>query len=111
MANDKDLNHTAGLTADLYELDKELARLAMLCRIKLLEPGVLERVLKKDATVCGTSNPKAFQKLREMLIMHYAVRDKVAGEFGQAGTVQIMEKIVERLRKNFADVLGAPQPR
>jgi hypothetical protein len=67
-------------------------------------------VLKKDASVCGSSNPKAFQKLRDLLIMHYAVRDKVASEFGQAGTVQVMEKIVERLRKNFGDVLGAPQP-
>ena len=105
MSNEKDLIRTAGLTADLYELDKEVARLAMLCRVKILEPGVLERVLKKDASVCGTSNPKAFQKLRDMLIMHYAVRDKVVGEFGQAGTVKIMEKIVERLRKNFGNTL------
>ena len=105
MSNEKDLIRTAGLTADLYELDKEVARLAMLCRVKILEPGVLERVLKKDATVCGTSNPKAFEKLRDMLIMHYAVRDKVVGEFGQAGTVKIMEKIVERLRENFGNVL------
>lgn len=105
MSNEKDLVQTAGLTADLYELDKEVARLAMLCRVKLLEPGVLERVLKKDASVCGTSNPKAFEKLHGMLIMHYAMRDKVAAEFGQAGTVKIMEKVVERLRKNFGDVL------
>ena len=105
MSNEKDLIRTAGLTADLYELDKEVARLAMLCRVKILEPGVLERVLKKDPSVCGTSNPKAFEKLHDMLIMHYAVRDKVVGEFGQAGTVQIMEKIVERLRKNFGNAL------
>ena len=105
MSNETDLIRTAGLTADLYELDKEVARLAMLCRVKILEPGVLERVLKKDASVCGTSNPKAFGKLHDLLIMHYAVRDKVAGEFGQAGTVKIMEKIVERLRKNFGNAL------
>ena len=111
MADDKDVVRTAGLTADLYELDKEVARLAMLCRVRILDPGVLERVLKKDASVCGTSNPKAFDKLHDLLIMHYAVRDKVAGEFGQAGTVQIMEKIVERLRKNFGDQLGTPQPK
>jgi hypothetical protein len=105
MSNDKDLVRTAGLTADLYELDKEVARLAMLCRVKILEPGVLDRILKKDASVCGTSNPKAFQKLRDMLMMHYAVRDKVVDEFGEAGTAKIMEKVVERLRKNFGDVL------
>ena len=105
MSNEKDLIRTAGLTADLYELDKEVARLAMLCRVKILEPGVLDRVLKKDTSVCGTDNPKAFEKLRQMLIMHYAVRDKVVDEFGQTGTTQIMEKIVERLRKNFGNSL------
>ena len=40
-----------------------------------------------------------------MLVMHYAVRDKVVAEFGQAGTVKIMQKIVERLKQNFGDVL------
>lgn len=108
---DQDSFRTAGLAADLYELDKEVARLAMLCRIKLLDPGVLDRVLKKDASVCGTSNPKAFEKLRELLMMHYAVRDKVVDSVGQATTVQIMEKIVERLRKNFGDALGTPPPK
>ena len=111
MANDKDTVRTAGLTADLYEVDKEVARLAMLCRVKILDPGVLKRVLEKDESVCGTSNPKAFQKMRDLLIMHYAVRDKVVAEFGDAGTVQIIEKIVERLQKNFGKELGTPQPR
>ena len=108
---DQDSFRTAGLAADLYELDKEVARLAMLCRVKLLDPGVLDRVLKKDASVCGTSNPKAFAKLRDLLVMHYAVRDKVVDSVGQATTVQIMEKIVERLRKSFGDALGTPPPK
>ena len=110
MADEKDMIRTAGLTADLYEVDKEVARLAMLCRVRILDPGVLERVLKKDESVCAAPNPKAFAKLRE-LMMHYAVRDKVVAEFGEAGTVQIMEKVVERLRKSFGDALGTPTPK
>ena len=98
----------AGLTADLYELDREVARLAMLCRIKILEPGVIARLIKNDASVCGTSNPRAFAKLHDMIKMHYAVRDKMVDALGQAVTVQVVEKIVERLRKNFGDQLGAP---
>ena len=108
MADQQGDFRAAGLAADLYEVDKEVARQAMLCRIKLLDPGVLERVLKNDAAVCGTSNPKAFAKLRDLLMMHYALRDKVADSVGQAATVQIMEKIVERLRKSYGDVLGTP---
>ena len=104
----KDDYLAAGLTADLYELDRELARLAMLCRVKILEPGVIERVIKNDASVCGTSNPRAFAKLHDMMKMHYAVRDKLVDSVGQAVTVQVMQKIVERLRKNFGDVLGTP---
>ena len=60
MADEKDMIRTAGLTADLYEVDKEVARLAMLCRVRILDPGVLERVLKKDESVCAAPNPKAF---------------------------------------------------
>jgi hypothetical protein len=98
----------AGLSADLYELDREAVRLAMLCRIKLLEPGVIERVIRNDASVCGTSNPRAFAMLHGMMKMHYAVRDKMVDALGQAVTVQVVDKIVERLRKNFGDVLGRP---
>jgi len=105
---DKDGYVGAGLTADLYELDREVARLAMLCRIKILEPGVIERVIRNDASVCGSSNPRAFAMLHDMMKMHYAVRDKMVGVLGQATTVQVVDKIVERLRKNFGDVLGAP---
>ena len=107
---DKDSYVGAGLTADLYELDREVARLAMLCRIKILEPGVIQRVIKNDASVCGTSNPRAFAKLHDMVVMHYAVRDKMVDALGQATTVQVVQKIVDRLRKNFGDVLGAAPP-
>jgi hypothetical protein len=55
------------------EIDREIARLATLCRVSILEPGVIERVLHKDASVCGTSNEIAFAKLHDMIMLHFAV--------------------------------------
>jgi hypothetical protein len=44
------------------DLDQEIARLALLCRVPILDPGNVERVLRKDGSVCGTDNPVAFAK-------------------------------------------------
>jgi hypothetical protein len=85
----------------LDDLDREIARLAQLCQVRILDPGVIERVLHKDAAVCGTANPVAFGKLHDMLMMHLAVRDKSADALGQAQTAGIEADIVERLRKSF----------
>ena len=41
---------------NLDEIDLEIARLATLCRVRILDPGVIERVLHQDASVCGSAN-------------------------------------------------------
>ena len=93
---------------NLSEVDREVARLASICNVPLLDPGVVERVLGNDASVCGTTNPLAFEKLRNVLMMHYAVRSRAAESIGQAGTDALVMHIVEDLRKKFGDRLGAP---
>jgi hypothetical protein len=95
---------------NLDELDREIARLALLCRVSILDPGVIERVLKKDASVCGTDNPLAFAKLHDMVMMHFAIREKSVASVGQASTVAIERQIIERLSKSFPE-LGSPWPR
>jgi hypothetical protein len=40
---------------------QELSKLAIACDIKMFEPGMAERILKNDASVCGRSNPEAFK--------------------------------------------------
>jgi hypothetical protein len=95
---------------NLDELDREIARLALLCRVRVLDPGVVERVLKKDASVCGADNPVAFAKLHDMVMMHLAIREKSAASVGQASTVAVEKEIFERLAKSFPE-LGAPWPR
>ena len=89
---------------NLDELDREIARLALLCKVRILDPGVIERVLHKDASVCGTDNPAAFAKLHGMIMMHLAIRDRSADALGQAQTAAIEAHIIERLKKSFPDL-------
>ena len=94
---------------NLDELDREIARLALLCQVRILDPGVVERVLKKDASVCGTDNALAFAKLHDLVMMHFAVREKSAASVGQSATVEIERQIIERLSKAHPE-LGPPWP-
>ena len=78
----------------LSEVDKEVARLATICNVRLLDPGVIERVLANDAGVCGTSNPLAFDKLRNVLMMHYAVRTRAVDQIGHTGADALMLSLI-----------------
>jgi hypothetical protein len=100
----------AGWARNLDELDHEIARMALLCEVKVLEPGVIERVLKKDASVCGTQNPVAFAKLHNLLTMHFAMREKSVDAVGEARTAAIEAYVIERLRKPFGDLVGKWPP-
>ena len=101
--------HTARWSKHFEGIDNEIAQLAKVCQIPLLDPGVIERVLHKDTLVCGHQNQRAFDKLRQLLMMHYSVRDKAVVALGEQETVLIMNDIVERLRKRFGDSLGTPR--
>ena len=39
------------------QLDNQILQEAALCQIRILDPGVIERVLQNDKLVCGTDNP------------------------------------------------------
>ena len=93
---------------NLDDVDREVARLATICNVRILDPGVIERVLRDDASVCGSRNPVDFKKLRSTLMMHYHVRDQAMGALGEAGTARVVAEIVESLRQRFGDRLGGP---
>lgn len=95
---------------NLADLDHEIARLAVLCRVKILDRGVIERVLQNDTSVCGTHNPVAFAKLHNMLMLHFAIRQKGADALGQAQMAAIETYIIERLKKAFPDLAGPWPP-
>jgi hypothetical protein len=95
---------------NIDELDREIARLCLLCQVRILDHGIIERVLKKDASVCGTPNPVAFSKLHDMLMFYFAIRKESVDAVGQVQTAQIEAHVVEALRKRFADLLGKWPP-
>ena len=95
---------------NLDDVDREIARLALICKVQLLDPGVIERVLKNDASVCGASNPIGFEKLRTTLMMHYNVRERAVEALGEAKTAALVRQIVANLQKKFGDQLGAAKP-
>ena len=97
-------------TEDLEEIDREIARLAVLCQVRVLEPGVIGRALKNDASVCGSANPVAFRKLRDLLMLHLAIHEKAVDSFGQAQAAAIEDYVIERLRKSFPDLPGRWPP-
>jgi hypothetical protein len=95
---------------NLEEVDREVARLATLCRARILDPGVIERVLQNDTSVCGTANQLAFDKLRTALQMHYHLRASAAGAVGEAKAAALVKQTVERLRVRFGGQLGDRGP-
>lgn len=97
-------------TENLEEVDREIAKLAVLCQVNLLQPGIIERVLKKDTSVCGAPNDTGFRKLRELILLHLGIREKSLDSFGAAQTVAIERYVMERLRKSFPDLLGGWPP-
>ncbi len=104
MTEQHDPARLAWWAQNLDELDREIAKLALLCRVQILDPGVMERVLRRDATVCGSDNPVAFEKLRGLLMMHLAIRQRSVAELGQTETLAIEDYVIERLRKSHPDL-------
>jgi len=95
---------------NIDELDREIARLCLLCQVRILDRGVIERVLRNDDSVCEQANPIAFAKLHNMLMLYFAIRKKSVDGVGQTQTEQIEAHAVEQLRNRFADLLGKWPP-
>ena len=106
MATKLDSVRVDGWVRSLEDLDREVGRLAMLCRVRILEPGVIDRVLANDRSVCGDDNAMAFTKLRNLLMMHFAVHGKRATEVGEAETAAIERIVLDRLRASMPELLA-----
>ena len=110
MTEQPDDQQIAWWATNIDDLDREIGRLCAICQVRILDPGIIERVLKKDASVCGTPNPIAFAKLHNMLMFYFVIREKSVDAVGQLETQQIEAHVVEALRKRFADLLGKWPP-
>jgi hypothetical protein len=92
---------TLAFNQKLADIDNELARLAAICQVQLLDRDKIERVLKNDTSVCGVQSPQAFTKMRELLMMHYAVRKQASEQIGEVETRAIINSVIERLEKRL----------
>ena len=71
----------------------ELSRLAMVCDIELGEPGLAERVLKNDDSVCGRKNPEVFRKIRQHLMALFNVEERAIERLGADDTREILDQV------------------
>ncbi len=89
--------------ASLDDADREIARLATLCNVRILDTRVIKRVLRDDVSVCGVRDPRAFAKLRNTLITHYHLRETTLEALDEAGTASVVETIVESLCRRIGE--------
>ena len=75
----------------------ELLRLSIACDVRLRDPGVLDRILRDDDTVCGRKNPEAFRKLRNLVIATYDSLGKSIDRIGPEDTKMITDAIAARI--------------
>ena len=86
----------------LDAIGDELMRLSIACDLRLREPGVIDRILKNDETVCGTKNPIGFRKLRSLVEATFSSVNKAVDRIGPEETKLITDAIMERLDKRRA---------
>ena len=84
----------------------EMARQATICKVRLLDPGVIDAVIRNDASVCGTANPLSFKKLRDAMLMGFMVKEKSVDALGPVETEGLITAIRERLKAHTGNQLG-----
>ncbi len=72
---------------------RELSRLAIICDIELGRPGLAERILKNDESVCGRSNPEAFRQIRQHLMALFSVEERAIHRVGAEDTKEILDQV------------------
>jgi hypothetical protein len=110
MAANLDRSAAARWMNSLDDVDARIARLAVVCQVRILEPGVVERVMRNDASVCGARNPFAFSKLRDMVAMHCGICQWVAMGLGEAPASCVEQQVVDRLRARFPGLAAELPP-
>ena len=84
--------------AKFTDIDSELVHLAAICRVNLLDDDKVERVIRNDESVCGAENHLAFGKLRELVLLHFAVRSRAVAEIGELQTRAIIDDVVATIQ-------------
>lgn len=65
-------------------------------------------MLRNDEATCGSTNPVAFRKLREALMMVFVVQKKASDQLGPLETEAFFAEISAALATRFSGKLGGP---
>lgn len=95
-------------TRTTEDVDLEVAQLAIMCHIRLLEPGVIQRVLDNDLSLCRDGHERGFEQLRGMLYLHYEVHRQLAEELGPADAAEVVARVRADLLQRIGHQLGTP---
>lgn len=79
----------------------ELLHLAVTCDVRLSEPGVIERILKNDASVCGRSNDRSFRNMHNLLVAYYKSIGKAVERIGPKETKKIIDAMSARMEEQW----------
>jgi hypothetical protein len=85
------------------QMDEMMAAIrheAAICHVNLLAPGVLDAIVKNNDSVCAIENPRAFKKLRDLLMMSFIVQEKSIERLGPMASQALVEAIREQLQQH-----------
>ena len=71
----------------------QISKLAIACDIDVNAPGISERVLKNDDSVCRRKNPAAFRKLRTHLAVLYPLENAAIARVGAKETRDMRDEV------------------
>jgi hypothetical protein len=91
----------------LGALGDELSRQAVACGVNLRDPGVIERVLRNDESVCTIKSPVGFRKLHQALQATYSSLNKGIERLGPAEIKLIFDEVQKHLDDRRAAGRGA----
>lgn len=83
----------------LESIAEELLHLSIACDLKLRDPGVIERIIKNDDTVCGRKNEHGFRKLRALVMATYDSLGKSIDRIGPEETKKVTSAIAAAMQK------------
>lgn len=72
---------------------REISKLAIVCDIDLSQPGLAERVLKNDDSVCRREDPKSFRHLRQHLMALFPLEEAAIERLGARDTKEILDEV------------------
>ena len=83
-------------------IGEELLRLSIACDVRLRDPGVIDRILKNDDTVCGRKNAIGFRKLHRLVLATFSSVNKAVDRIGPKEVKMITDAIGARADERLA---------